>query len=90
MVAYDRYREEIVNAPRELDQAAEAVREWNGLITKESVGATLFRFWRMAYAEKYPAALGEEQADTFPKTEKIIWKRMVANIFAYAVSCLCL
>ena len=70
MVAYDRYREEIVNAPRELDQAAEAVREWNGLITKESIGATLFRFWRMAYAEKYPAALGEEQADTFPKTEK--------------------
>ncbi len=69
MSSYDLFRKEIQDVPDELDEAAEAVRNWDGYITKDSVGATIFRFWREAYSTKHVEVNYETQATTYPRSE---------------------
>jgi len=80
--SYGRFRNEIQDAPEELDKAAEAVREWDGRVVRESIGATVFRFWREAYAEKHPEAVGDGQANAYPKTEEEQRDAMTALVAA--------
>jgi acyl-homoserine-lactone acylase len=82
MESYDGFRDEVQDAPEELDAAAEAVREWDGRIVRESVGATVFRFWREAYAGKYPETVGDNQAKAYPKTDEEKRDAMTALVAA--------
>jgi acyl-homoserine-lactone acylase len=49
---------------------ADAVRDWDYRVRKESPAATAFRYWRMEYAKLHPEALGSNEAFGAPKTEE--------------------
>lgn len=44
-----------------LDQAAGLLREWDRCATRESSGATLFRFWRLACNERAGSLIGRDR-----------------------------
>ena len=51
-----------------MKQMADAVRDWDFQVRKDSVGATAFRFWRAEYGKLHPEAFGENEAYGAPKT----------------------
>jgi acyl-homoserine-lactone acylase len=68
--AYDKYHREIPDKDGGMKKIAEAVRNWDYHVRKESVGATAFRYWRMEYRNLHPEAFGENEAYGAPKTEE--------------------
>ena len=46
---------------------ADAVRDWDYHVRKDSVGATAFRYWRMEYGKLHPEAFGRERSLSVPR-----------------------
>lgn len=67
MRGYDDYRAgtlklELPEADRELlDQAAALLKDWDRFATRESTGATLFRFWRLACDLRPKSLIGRDR-----------------------------
>ncbi|MCY4593471.1 MAG: penicillin acylase family protein [Bryobacterales bacterium] len=77
VAAYDARRSTVEDRVFDLRAAADAVRNWDHRVVKESTGATVFHFWREEYHKLRPEAFGaavkhkafpqspDEQADAF-------------------------
>ena len=68
--AYDKYRGTVPDPDSSMRMMADAVRDWDYQVRKESIGATAFRFWRMEYGKPHPEAFGLNEAYGAPKTEQ--------------------
>ncbi len=68
--AYDAYRNDVGDADLSMKMMANAVRQWDYQVRKESIGATAFRYWRMEYGKLHPEALGPNEAFGAPRTEQ--------------------
>lgn len=77
VAAYDARRSTVEDPLFDLRAAADAVRNWDHRVVKESTGATVFHFWREEYHKLRPEAFGaavkhkafpqspDEQTDAF-------------------------
>jgi acyl-homoserine-lactone acylase len=68
--AYDAYHHEVPDPDLSMKMMADAVRDWDYHVDKDSVGATAFRYWRMEYGKLHPDAFGENEAFGAPATEE--------------------
>jgi len=66
--AYEQFGGEVADPDLSMKMVADAVREWDFHIDKESIGATAFRYWRAEYGKLHPGALGNNTANGFPRT----------------------
>jgi acyl-homoserine lactone acylase PvdQ len=66
--AYDAQKQTVPDPDLSMKMMADAVRAWDFLVRKESVGATAFRYWRAEYKQLRPAAFGNNEAYGAPAT----------------------
>lgn len=69
LAAYDARKHLVPDPDLSMKMMADAVRQWDDHVRKESVGATAFRYWRVEYGKLHPEAFGENEAFGAPKTE---------------------
>jgi len=69
VAAYDSLAEKTPDPSLDLKIAVDAVRAWDGHVTKDSCGATVFRFWREEYGKMHPEAFGDNERNGFPRTD---------------------
>jgi acyl-homoserine-lactone acylase len=67
--AFDAQRGTFADPAYDLKMAVDALRTWDYRVEKESVAATVFRFWRSEYRKLRPASLGDRQATAYPSTK---------------------
>nr|MCU0980556.1 penicillin acylase family protein [Pirellulaceae bacterium] len=67
--AYDAQKRHVPDPDLSMKAMADAVRDWDFQVRKESVGATAFRFWRAEYGKLHPEAFGENEAYGAPQSE---------------------
>ncbi len=66
--AYEANKKDVADPDLSMKMMADALRQWDSCVTKDSVAATVFRYWRSEYAKLQPNAVGENTAYGFPTT----------------------
>jgi len=68
LAAYEAQKQHVADPDLSMKMMADAVRDWDYHVRKESVGATAIRYWREQYRALHPEAFGENEAYGAPKT----------------------
>ena len=68
VASYDARAKTTADPGLDMKMAVDTLRDWDFHVTKNSVAATVFRFWRSEYRKLRPESFGNRQATGFPKT----------------------